>query len=48
MDALRERLSSVDINLVKADVLPFLNNPAETDIWSKDYFLQLAERIRFV
>lgn len=48
MDALRERLSSVDINLVKADVLPFLNNPAETDIWSKDYFLQLAERIRLV
>ena len=48
MDALRERLAGVDINLVKADVLPFLNNPAETDIWSNDYFLQLADRIRFV
>jgi hypothetical protein len=43
---LKDRLASTDINLVKLDVLPFINNPKELDIWSNDYFLQLAERIR--
>ena len=40
--ALRDRLGSADIFRVKEDVLPFLNNPGELDIWSNDYFLQLA------
>lgn len=43
---LKNRLASTDINLVKLDVLQFINNPKELDIWSNDYFLQLAERIR--
>lgn len=46
MIALKERLSSTDINRVKEDVAPFLNNPHELDIWSNDYFLQLADMIK--
>ena len=34
-------------NQVKADVLPFIRNPKEMEIWSNDYFLQLAQMIRF-
>lgn len=45
---LRNRLSSTDIRQVKADVLPFVRNPRELEIWSNDYFLQLAERIVWV
>lgn len=45
--ALKERLSGADINQVKADVLPFLNNPRELDIWSNDYFEQMADMIIF-
>ena len=45
---LRERLSSGDIQSVKADVEPFIINKQELDIWSNDYFLQLADRIRFL
>lgn len=45
--ALKERLSGTDINQVKADVLPFLNNPRELDIWSNDYFEQMADMIIF-
>lgn len=41
--ALQDRLGSADISRVKEDVLPFLNNPGELDIWSNDYFLQLAD-----
>lgn len=44
---LKERLSSADINQVKADVLPFVRNTKELDIWSNDFFLQLADMIRF-
>ncbi len=44
---LRERLATVDIGQVKADVLPFVRNPRELDIWSNDYFLRLAELVRW-
>lgn len=44
---LKNRLVSADINQVKADVLPFIKNPRELDIWSNDYFLQLANMVKF-
>ena len=44
---LRDKLSTADINQVKADVIDFIADPHALDIWSNDYFLQLAERIRF-
>ena len=47
LDMLNERLATSDINQVKTDVMPFLRNPKETDIWSNDYFLQLAQMIKF-
>ena len=43
---LRERLSGTDINRVKEDVLPFLNNPGELAIWTNDYFLLLADQMK--
>lgn len=45
-EKLIERLSTADIKQVKEDVLPFVRNPKELDIWSNDYFVQLAEVIR--
>ena len=47
LNLLRERLASTDINAVKADVEPFVINPRELEIWSNDYFLQLADRVSF-
>lgn len=47
LEKLKERLATADINQVKADVLPFIRNPKEMDIWSNDYFLQLAGLIKF-
>lgn len=40
------RLATADIRQVKTDVLPFVRNPKELDIWSNDYFVQLAEMVR--
>ncbi|MEA4904464.1 MAG: nucleotidyl transferase AbiEii/AbiGii toxin family protein, partial [Petrimonas sp.] len=48
LDELKERLAKTDIGMVKRDVLPFIKNPDELEIWSNDYFLQLADRIEFV
>lgn len=45
---LRERLATADINMVKLDVVDFITNQHELDIWSNDYFLQLADMIKFV
>lgn len=44
---LKEKLASANINQVKSDVLPFVKNPHELDIWSNDYFIQLADLMRF-
>ena len=42
LERLKEHLSTADIKQVKADVTPFVRNPKELDIWSNDYFVQLA------
>lgn len=48
LEKLKQRFSTADINQVKADVLPFVRNPMELNIWSNDYFLQLASKMKFV
>ena len=48
LERLKERLSNTDIVQVKRDVEPFMKNVNETAIWSNDYFVQLAERIKFI
>lgn len=45
---LKERLATADINQVKSDVLPFIRNPKELDLWSNDFFLQVADMIKFL
>ena len=47
MAKLKDRLASADINQVKNDALPFVRNPKELDIWSNDYFVQLADMMKF-
>ena len=47
MAQLKDRLASANINQVKSDVLPFVRNPKELDIWSNDYFVQLADMVKF-
>ena len=46
-ELLKKRISETDINLVKNDVQPFIKNKSEIDIWTTDYFLQLAGFIKF-
>lgn len=46
-EILKERLTTTDIRQVKADVMPFVRNPHDLDIWSNDYFLQLAGMVKY-
>lgn len=45
IDKLKEKLANTDISMAKRDVMPFVQNPKELEIWSNDYFLLLADRI---
>lgn len=47
-DRLKNRLSYTDIKLVKRDATPFIENEKDLEIWSEDYFLQLAVILRIL
>ena len=47
MRLLKNRFNETDIEMVKRDVRPYLTDPREIEIWSNDYFLQLANMIKF-
>lgn len=44
---LKERFANADIRQVKEDVLPFIENVHELDIWSNEYFIQFCDMIVF-
>ena len=48
VELLKGKLASANINQVKNDVRPFLKNAHDLDIWSNDYFLQLASMINYI
>ena len=45
---LKDKLRTTDINSVKKDVIDFVFNPKELDIWSNEYFLLLADKITWL
>ena len=47
LELLKERISKADIDVVKADVIPYIIDKRELDIWSNEYFQQLADMIVF-
>jgi predicted nucleotidyltransferase component of viral defense system len=42
------RIEKLDVKSARAEVLPFLRNPDAASVWSVDFFVALAERIRFI
>lgn len=44
---LNNRIDTVDMNLVKQDVIRFIPNPAVIDIWSPTYFKDLVAHLKF-
>lgn len=46
LQLLKARILNTNIEMVKADVRPFIKNPDELNIWSNDYFLKLVDLIK--
>ena len=44
-DLLEAKINSIDIDRVKQDVIRFIANPQDLAIWSREYFLQMCERL---
>jgi len=44
--ALQNRIDSLDIKQAREEVAPFVRDPATLDIWSREYFLELASRLK--
>jgi predicted nucleotidyltransferase component of viral defense system len=45
LDLLAVKIASLDINRVKEDVIRFIPNPQDLDIWSRAYFQQVCEKL---
>lgn len=48
VNLLQEKLLTTDIERVKQDVMPFIRNQDELNIWSNEYFGQLAEKVIYL
>jgi hypothetical protein len=46
LQLLKNRIASTDMKIVKQGVEPFIVHGGSLEIWSNDYFLQLAEMIQ--
>jgi len=44
---LHQRIDSLDVRSAKLDVERFIPEPRDLDIWSRDYFHALADRLKF-
>lgn len=47
LELLQARVQSLDVAAARADVLPFIRDVSVLDIWSRDYFMALAEKVVF-
>jgi hypothetical protein len=45
LDLLALKIATLDINRVKEDVIRFIPNPKDLDIWSRAYFQQVCEKL---
>jgi predicted nucleotidyltransferase component of viral defense system len=44
----RKIVEAVDLKMARAEVAPFVNDPDALAVWSKEFFLDLSRRIKFV
>ena len=45
-DLLKQKITTVNMDRVKADIRRFIANPARLDIWSPNYFLDLVKHLK--
>ena len=45
---LANAVNHLDVDQARKEVEPFIKNPENLSIWSRDFFLDVASRIKFV
>lgn len=45
-ELLCDRFANIDYNLAKEDVVPFIKNKSEIDVWSSDFFCKITEGLK--
>lgn len=48
IELIKQKITDLDINMARSDVIKFIKKPEQLDIWSKDYFTQLTHNIKFL
>lgn len=48
LEQLQAKFSKIDFNQAKTDISPFIKDPAETDVWSEDFFNSISNRITLI
>lgn len=46
LNLLEERLSNLNIDLAKKDILPFIKDPQTVAVWSREFFISLLPRLK--
>lgn len=47
IDLIHQKINTISMDKIKEDVLPFIKNTDKIAIWSKSYFMQLIEKMKF-
>ena len=42
---LQQKIDTLDIASAKADIINFIKSPSQVEIWSKDFFYQVIDKI---
>ena len=45
---LEQRIASLDVNKAKLDVMPFIKDTRELELWSPDFFNTLVQRMKSI
>lgn len=45
-EILKQHFDTIDYNKAKEDVLPFIKNPSQLDIWSAEFFKQITDNLK--
>ena len=48
LDLVRGKVKQLDVDSARRDVVRFIKNPAQIEIWSQEYFLNIVQMMRFV
>lgn len=46
LEMLNQRFETIDFEQAKQDILPFMTDPSQLDLWSKDFFMDITKNLQ--